>query len=45
MRDVIYYYAYVRPAVGACSLIAVPDECSSDGETVMARNYEFAWDE
>lgn len=45
ITNIIYYYAYIRPAGGQCSIISVLPEATQDGCGMLGRNYEFAWDD
>ena len=45
ITNIIYYYAYIRPVGGQCSLISVSPEVAQDGCGMLGRNYEFAWDD
>lgn len=43
--DIVYYFAYLRPMECNCSLVAVTPELTQSGTGMMARNYEFGWDD
>lgn len=43
--DVVFYFAYLRPQGGNCSLIAATPEITQDGHGLMGRNYEYSLDE
>lgn len=45
ITNIIYYYAYIRPVGGQCSLISILPEAAQDGCGMLGRNYEFAWDD
>lgn len=45
IRDVIIYYAYMKPTRGQCSLMAVLPEKTENKAGMLGRNYEFGWDD